>query len=132
MKSNRSICLCSLTKFGRKCLLKLSCPTYACRNHGQCIPNQFHFHQTYTCLCSKEYFGSNCPYLKSKFDLTLNFNEIPSYLIAYFLTINDHSSPQWTISVEKLTLFQCRIIFHFSIVYQQDNVRPSVSHNPRL
>ncbi|UJR23866.1 hypothetical protein I4U23_026838 [Adineta vaga] len=100
---NRSICVCPLTKFGPRCLLKSSCEMNACENNGQCIPADLSEPGSeYTCICSEEYFGNRCQYSRAKLEIVLENLDILSYLIAFFLTISNQSEPTSTIMLEKL------------------------------
>ena len=116
--NNRSICICPLTKFGPRCLLTSSCRKNACENNGQCIPADLSVPESdYTCICSNQFFGSKCEYIKAKLDVSLENLDIPAYLMAFFLTVSDESEPTSTIMLQKLTLFQRMVTFHISIPY---------------
>ncbi|CAF1527177.1 unnamed protein product, partial [Adineta ricciae] len=123
--NNRSICICPLTKFGRRCVLTSSCPENACENNGQCIPSDMLSisNKRYSCICSDQYYGSRCQYRKAKLDIYLQNLEIPSYLLAYFFTVSNHSEPTLTIMIQKLTLFQRMVTFRISIPYHLVIVR---------
>jgi len=115
---NRSICICPLTKFGRRCLLSSSCELNSCENNGQCIPTDLSRPSSeYICICSEEFFGPKCQFRKSKIDIIFENVNMPSYVIAFFLTISNESQPSSTILIEKLTLFQRMITFRLSIPY---------------
>ena len=116
--NNQSICICPLMKFGPRCLLLSSCPKHACQNHGQCIPADMTLsNKDYSCICSDQYYGSRCQYLKAKLEIYLENLNIPSYLLAYFFTISNQSDPTITIMLQKLTLFQRMVTFRISIPY---------------
>jgi hypothetical protein len=116
--NNRSICICSLMKFGRRCLLSSSCPENACRNQGQCIPTDMSLsNNDYSCICSDEYYGSRCEYIKAKLDIYLENLNIPSYILAFFLTVSNQSEPKLTIMLQKLTLLQRMVTFRIAIPY---------------
>jgi len=116
--NNRSICICPLMKFGRRCLLSSSCPENVCQNNGQCIPTDMSLsNNDYSCICSDQYYGLRCEYIKAKLDIYLENLNIPSYLLAFFLTISNQSEPRLTIMLQKLTLFQRMVTFRISIPY---------------
>jgi hypothetical protein len=116
--NNRSICVCPLMKFGVRCLLHSSCPENACQNDGQCIPADMSVSNSdYSCICSEQYYGLRCEYIKAKLDINLENLNIPSYLLAFFLTINNQSEPTLTIMLQKLTLFQRMVTFRIGIPY---------------
>ncbi|CAF1238873.1 unnamed protein product [Adineta ricciae] len=117
--NNRSICMCSLVAYGPTCLLSSKCSINPCKNHGQCIRDEWDiFHQNYSCICSNKYYGLNCEYRKWQLDVEFdNKMKIPSYIIAYFYTISNQSQPIKTIVLRKLTLFQHIVTFHISIAF---------------
>jgi hypothetical protein len=55
--------------------------------------------------------------MKAKLDLSLEDLDIPSYLMAFFLTVSEQSEPRSTILLQKLTLFQRIVTFRISIPY---------------
>ncbi|CAF3923216.1 unnamed protein product [Adineta steineri] len=114
--NNRSICLCPLNKIGPRCLINSSCPKNACQNHAQCIPSNL-INKNSSCICSTQYYGSECEYKKAQLDIYLENFHIPYYLIAFFFTLSNQSEPTLTIMIQKLTLFQHIITFHISIPY---------------
>ncbi|CAF0858500.1 unnamed protein product [Rotaria sordida] len=116
--NNRSICICPLMKFGPRCLLTSVCPKNACLNNGQCIPTDISISNNYySCICSDHYYGLKCEYRKDKLDIYLENLNIPSFLLAFFLTISNESEPRLTIMLQKLTLFQRMVTFRISIPY---------------
>ncbi|CAF2441824.1 unnamed protein product [Rotaria sp. Silwood2] len=115
---NRPICICSLTKFGPRCLLTSLCTINACENNGQCISTDISFSNTdYACICPDQFFGPKCQYVKAKLDISLENLDIPSYLTAFFFTVSEQSEPTCTIMLQKLTLFQRIITFRISVPY---------------
>ncbi|CAF2966223.1 unnamed protein product [Rotaria sp. Silwood2] len=116
--NNQSICICPLTKFGRRCFLKSLCPKNACLNNGQCIPTDITIYNNhYYCICSDNYYGSKCEYRKAKLDIYLENVNIPYFVLAFFFTISNESEPILTIMLQKLTLFQRLVTFRISIPY---------------
>jgi hypothetical protein len=117
--NNRSICVCPIDQFGPRCLLTSKCPVDACQNNGQCVPADVTIPgNSYTCLCSDRFFGSNCEYRKATLDVSLENIHIPSYLVAYFFTLSNKSDPIETIVLRKLTLFQHIVTFYLAAPFQ--------------
>ncbi|CAF3941186.1 unnamed protein product, partial [Rotaria sp. Silwood2] len=64
--NNRSICVCSLGRFGSRCLLTnptcQSDQNVTCDNGGQCIPQDEYLQpeNKHTCICSKGFTGKRC------------------------------------------------------------------------
>ena len=115
---NQSICICPLMKFGPRCLLHSSCRENGCLNNGQCIPSDMNLsNNDYSCICSEQFYGLRCQFIKSKLEISFEHISIPSYVLAYFLTISDQSEPTLTILLQKLTLFQRMITFRIAIPY---------------
>jgi len=87
--TNRSICICSQSKFGPQCLLtNRICQNHTCQNGGQCIPSDDYMisHPTYICLCPKGYMGSRCEIARNK--IILSFNQtmtFPSLIFIHFI-----------------------------------------------
>ena len=111
----RSICLCPVNRLGSRCLLNVTCPLNACRNKGRCLrrtPTE------YFCQCLEGFFGQRCQFSSTSVHLRFVRLDLPSYLLAYFLSTfadDSPSPPRWTIMIEKLTLFQHDITFRLSI-----------------
>ena len=116
--NNHSICICPLTKFGPRCLLTSTCTANACENNGKCVSTDLSIPENdYTCICSEQFFGSKCQYIKARLDVVLEDLDIPSYVTAFFFTVSDESEPRRTIMLQKLTLFQRIVTFRISIPY---------------
>lgn len=116
--NNRSICICPMKKFGPRCLLTSVCPRNACQNNGQCVPADMSISNShYSCICSDNYYGSICQYRKAKVDIYLENLDIPSFVLAYFLTVSNQSEPRLTIMIQKLTLFQRMVTYYISVPY---------------
>ncbi|CAF1415316.1 unnamed protein product [Adineta steineri] len=115
---NRSICICPPNKAGPRCLLPSNCPLNACQNHGQCVllDNTIGTNN-YMCICSDEYYGSNCQYQKNK--LTINIDDLPTptHIQVYISTISNESQPTNILLVKKLLHEQNIISFYLSIPY---------------
>ncbi|CAF3982006.1 unnamed protein product [Adineta steineri] len=91
---NRSICICPLTKFGNRCLVKHSCPVNYCQNNGLCIViDEQMTDNSYECLCSEEFQGKQCEHLKARLYIALNDREMSSYLITYIYSFIQSDPP---------------------------------------
>ena len=117
--NNQSICICPINRYGRQCLLTSTCPINACRNNGQCIPADVSSPgSNHTCICSDRFFGHNCEQVKAQLTVSLDDMHVPSYLVAYFFTLFNHSEPIETTVIRKLTFFQRTVTFHIAIPFQ--------------
>lgn len=115
---NQPICVCPINKFGPRCLLESTCPVNACENNGRCVPADVTIPEShYRCICSDEFFGARCQYVRAKISISLKDINVPSYLIAYFFTLSNESDPISTTMLRKLTLFQSTVTFKISIVF---------------
>ena len=55
---NRSICMCPVNTFGRRCLLKYSCPEVVCENDGQClVTDENESIESYACVCQEQFYA---------------------------------------------------------------------------
>ena len=116
---DRSVCVCPMNKFGRRCLLISTCPSNACSNNGRCVPADVSIPgNNYTCICSVQFFGLYCQFRKAKLDVSLTDITIPSYLVAYFFTLSNKSDPIETTVLRKFTLFQQSVTFHIAVPFQ--------------
>ncbi len=72
---NRSICVCSIDKFGRFCRLKYStCETNPCQHGGTCIPTDYRLSETnFTCICDENHSGLICERTNTK--ITISFSK---------------------------------------------------------
>ncbi|CAF3252099.1 unnamed protein product [Rotaria socialis] len=136
---NRSICICPVYKFGPRCIIDSLCPIDACQNNGRCVPSHMSASaKDYICICSDQFYGSKCQFSKSKVDVSLTDIKIPSYLIAYFLTLSNQSNPSNAIVIRKLTLFQQTVTFNitepFHMMIAQANYKyylAILQHSPK-
>lgn len=137
--NNRSICVCSLDKFGPQCLFHGACPLNACDNGGQCVPADLSRpDESYTCVCPERFFGDRCEHFEAKVFVTLVNLDIPKYLVAYFFTLSKESNPSDVIMLQKLTLFQrmvtfrIRVSFHLVVVkVEEDFYLAVLQQSPR-
>lgn len=117
--NHRSVCVCPIGKFGRRCLFTTTCPSNACQNNGQCVPADLSIlGNSFTCLCPVQYFGQFCQYRKAKLDISLVGIPAPLYLAAHFFTLSNKSDPIETIVLRKFTLFQLSVSFHIAVRFQ--------------
>ncbi|CAF4495349.1 unnamed protein product, partial [Rotaria sp. Silwood2] len=118
---NRSICVCSVHKFGYQCLLvNTICQlnnNSTCLNGGQCIPVDEYMssNQKFTCICSKGYTGDQCEKVDNKIILSFNKDIIlsPSIFIHFIEVIND-VTPRRMTTFRTIPLLQDLIILYWS------------------
>lgn len=83
-------CICTSDRYGPTCHLRSkSCDINFCQNQGICISymNDFHINE-YHCLCSENYFGQRCEYIKATLSLDFNNETIETSSIRIIQMIN--------------------------------------------
>ena len=110
---NRSICMCPINRFGRRCLLQYSCgEDFECQNGGRCvIVDPSRSGEGYGCLCPKEYHGIFCHVKKSVLQLVFKNIDVTSNLLVHrFEPSNDQSLQTGKASLlvfgQKLRMFE--------------------------
>ena len=99
---NRSICVCSIERFGPRCYINTACQTnnvtsLPCQHEGQCIPNDdfLMFNQSFTCICKDGFSGQRCEIVDTKLILSFT-NDIvlsQSIYIHFIQLINSTAEP---------------------------------------
>lgn len=113
--NNQSICVCPTNRVGSRCLLSSECPSDVCRNNGQCVLIDDNVGtNNYICICTEEYYGSTCEYLKRKLSISFNNMPIPSYIQLYISTVSNTSEPSTTIMLKKVLQNQRTLSFYTS------------------
>mgnify|MGYP001118537749 CR=1 FL=1 len=119
--TNRSICICPLEKFGRRCFLtRSSCGRKPCQHGGICVPTDDRILETnLTCLCPDNYFGKFCEYFKRKIDITFtNGLMIPPAIIAHFITVpNKLVPPVHTTQFKRSKINEDSIVLLVDFIY---------------
>ncbi|UJR19278.1 hypothetical protein I4U23_022407 [Adineta vaga] len=117
---NRSICMCPLYKFGRRCFLKdIQCQsnnTEICNNHGECIPTDLNRQLSYTCICSKGYNGDHCQYENNEINLSFEkkFHFLQTIFIHFIKTEKTFISNRIT-TFKTISSMKDLINIHWSI-----------------
>ncbi|CAF4924606.1 unnamed protein product [Rotaria sp. Silwood1] len=115
-----SICICPLHKFGSKCYLNNSIcqiPKNPCENNGICIPHDDPIGlNTFTCLCTKNFFGTRCENLKNQIDIAFNDKNIGmmSMIWIHFISSIENGGHQRNTLLKKIK-FAPNIISVFTI-----------------
>ncbi|CAF3776392.1 unnamed protein product [Rotaria sp. Silwood1] len=115
-----SICICPLHKFGSKCYLNNSIcqiPKNPCENNGICIPHDDRIGlNTFTCLCTENFFGTRCENLKNQIDIAFNDKNIGMMSMIWipFITSIENGGHQRNTLLKKIKFAQ-NIISVFTI-----------------
>ena len=127
--SNRSICICSLNKWGYQCLLSNtichSKENITCENNGKCISvDQYMISQKkYLCICPKGFSGERCEIVDNKIILSFDKDIIlPDTILVHFIRVINNGLPEngstfTTIPINQNTVtIQWSYIFHIAFV----------------
>ncbi|UJR17385.1 hypothetical protein I4U23_004280 [Adineta vaga] len=123
-----SICLCSASRFGRRCYLReLSCQSNPCLNDGQCILQDVRYRSQHqnrlTCVCRQGYTGDRCEHQQNQTEIDLSFDEleiIPSAVLIHFIFAEENGPPQRNTIMKKIefdeysTKISTSVIFHMA------------------
>lgn len=120
-----SICLCGLNRFGRRCyLIQSACDHHSCLNGGQCVTRDRRYTSTHSnnsiCLCSEEYTGDRCEFLKEQTRLDISFHRdvsIPSSLLLHLMYIQGLELPNSTSTMKKISFNQYSVTFYTSVQF---------------
>ena len=109
--NNRSICICSLNKFGRRCLLDYS-KMQKCHNNGLYIARS---DQEFICQCRQGFHGPQCEFTEKK--IYFQFDPIIDISQSIFIHLIDVTPNE----VVRTTLFQTNLFKQqtFSIYWSQ-------------
>ncbi|UJR16921.1 hypothetical protein I4U23_003819 [Adineta vaga] len=94
--NNKSICVCPVHKFGRRCYLNNTrCEqpdAKKCQNGGQCIPGDMPIHSgsTTTCVCPQSFHGDTCQWNDTRIDLSIAMPNKKDSILVHFITANMH------------------------------------------
>ncbi|CAF5151673.1 unnamed protein product, partial [Rotaria sp. Silwood1] len=100
LANNRSVCVCSINKFGDRCLLvDTICQidkNLTCQHGGQCVPADEFMISTRkcVCICPKGYIGDRCEIVDNKIILSFQKNIVLSQSIfIHFIQVINNSAP---------------------------------------
>lgn len=97
---NRSICVCSTYKFGRRCYLNNNLcdqsSTRKCQNNGQCIPRdlQTSLDQSTICSCPYGFHGDRCQLNETRIDISIAMPNLRDSFLLHFITVYSDLSSQ--------------------------------------
>jgi hypothetical protein len=104
--NNKSICVCTLNKFGPRCYLSnnLCQKTGAkkCQNGGQCIARDHRIRadDETICICPDTLFGKECQLNKTQINISFTdipSSDIPASLLIHFITVrSEANSISWS------------------------------------
>ena len=114
---NQSICICPLSRFGRRCLLRQACRDDFCRNNGRCIVRQdLTTGLKYACICTEQFTGSDCSIPKRALRISFNRVETATYLIVYIFTMRPLTPPALELLVKKIATFERVTLYSRSVM----------------
>ncbi|CAF1600432.1 unnamed protein product [Rotaria sp. Silwood1] len=116
--NNRSICLCSLRKYGQRCRLPSICQKELCKNNGLCIPDDQRISiNSFQCLCPSKFAGQTCEIFESTIHISFHQIEIPRSLLVHFITLQTRADPLATTISMKIPYDQDIAMIHTSILF---------------
>jgi hypothetical protein len=119
--NNRSICMCSLKKWGSQCLLHdticHSSQNAICQNGGQCIhvDESMVFDKQFICLCSHGFSGKRCEITDNK--IIVSFREdiiLPHTMLVHFIRVIDDGPPENGSTFKNIPIVQKAITIFWS------------------
>ena len=106
--TNRSICVCPMTKLGDRCLIRNEiCDQDPCAHGGQCVPIDEYLlggggggggggrSRDVTCICRRGYTGDRCE--RKEVEMLISFHShliLPQSLLAHFIRYHSHHPHQ--------------------------------------
>ena len=116
---NRSICICPVNTFGRRCLLKYSYPENFCENGGQSfLTDQNNKSESHACLCQEQFYGTLCHNRKNILVLSFKDMIIPSHILVNvfytFLYALSDQNPSLAMYAQKLHMFQRSVTLYIN------------------
>ena len=107
IESNRSICICPLTKIGPRCILSSVCRENLCQNNGQCVPDDYQISPSaFKCICKGTFSGRLCEEQDTQVDVLFQDNDIFQSLFLHFITIQSDNNPLITTVSAKIAFNQ--------------------------
>ncbi|CAF5142883.1 unnamed protein product, partial [Rotaria sp. Silwood1] len=121
LANNRSVCVCSINKFGDRCLLvDTICQidkNLTCQHGGQCVPADEFMISTRkcVCICPKGYIGDRCEIVDNKIILSFQKNIVLSQSIfIHFIQVINNSAPMRATTFRTIPLIKSSLIVYWS------------------
>ncbi|CAF3113962.1 unnamed protein product [Rotaria sp. Silwood2] len=119
--NNRSLCVCSINRFGPRCLLDNTLceldQNTKCLHGGQCIPVDEHIlsERKFTCICSKGFSGDRCEIPDSKIIVSFHKDILLSQaMLVHFIRVIDNALPERATTFKTIPVHQNSIIIYWS------------------
>ena len=131
---NRSICICSIQKFGPRCLLtRTACDRSMCLHGGICVPDDERASSTlFRCICTAGYSGLRCEVADTQIHIQFSGIAIPSTLLLHYVSVSNDAKPVTTTLFRKIFAYEngftvnTSLIFHILLVEFDDSYYLSV------
>lgn len=98
LTNNRSICVCSMNRWGPRCLLHdRICHCNPCKNDGQCIPIQSYaaVDRQFVCICRKGYSGKECEITANTIILSFERDlPLPESMLIHLIEAKRNAPPE--------------------------------------
>ena len=117
--NNNTVCVCSLGKYGPRCLLtRSSCWPNPCLNRGLCVPEDERIAEhNFVCICKQGYTGSRCEQEESKIEISFFDMDIPTSMFIHFITVMVNEQHLHTTIIKKIAYDQDSILVYQSLEY---------------
>ena len=120
--NNRSICLCSMERFGPRCYLtRTVCASQPCQNDGQCVSNNFERRAMleFTCLCKEGYSGDRCQIVNTRVEISFHSSiRIPPSILVHFISMDNGTDPLCITALTKIPFNQASAIAFTSTAFR--------------
>ncbi|UJR34741.1 hypothetical protein I4U23_027519 [Adineta vaga] len=117
--NHNTICVCSLDKYGGRCLLTRSpCNPNPCMNEGLCVPTDERISiHNFLCICRQSYTGLTCEHEHSRIEISFPDMPIPTSVIIHMITVLNNASHLRTTVIKKLAFDQDYVTIYQSLEY---------------
>ena len=116
--NNRSICLCSINRSGRRCSIPSICQMNPCANEGECVAKDDRVSlRHFICICKDGYSGEICQLKDTSIEISFRDRPIPQSLRIDFVTVKKRDDPLMTTVVKKIGFDQDSITVYRSILF---------------
>ena len=127
---NRSICICSVDKFGSQCYINTDCQD-KCQNNGQCIPSDdfLMFNRTYRCVCKDGFTGEQCEITNTKLNISFDkLIDVSQSIYIHFIQIfNSTIEPLRSTTYRTAVIRPDSIIIYWSQPFHLVFIQPTLS-----